>query len=153
MPYNNGQWERFFKLIGKPELATNPRFHSMTTRTKNVDELYGLLAEEVSQRSTAWWLEALRREDIPVVPVKSADDLLRDEHLLARGFIKRFEHATEGTVVAMAPPIEMSSSPLSIRRLAPRLGGNTREILQELGYDEERITALFQERVVGTPSS
>ncbi len=152
MPYNDGQWARFFKLIGKPELASDPRFISMTSRTENVDSLYGLLAEEVSQRSTAWWQEALEREDIPAVPVKSIEDLLSDEHLLARGFFKRLEHPTEGTVLATAPPIQMSSSPLSIRRLAPRLGENTRELLHELGYEEGRVAALLEEGAIGTPS-
>jgi len=46
----------------------------------------------------------------------------------------------------------MSASPLSIRRLAPRLGENTREILQDLGYDDARVAALLNEGVIGVSS-
>ncbi|MDN3988856.1 CaiB/BaiF CoA transferase family protein [Zwartia vadi] len=148
MPYNDAQWGRFFKLIGKPDLISDPRFSTMASRTENVDPLYSLLEEEVSKRSTEWWSESLEREDIPAVPVKSIDDLLADEHLQQRNFFTRFDHPTEGTLINISSPIEMSKSPLTVRRHAPKLGQDTREILTEIGYDQARLESLLRDGVI-----
>jgi crotonobetainyl-CoA:carnitine CoA-transferase CaiB-like acyl-CoA transferase len=144
MPYNDGHWQRFFKLIGQPKLASDPRFESMSSRTKNVDALYGMVADEMRKHSTAYWQQALLEQDIPVVPVKKPEELLTDEHLLARGFIQRVQHPTEGGMVTMASPMELSVSPLSVNRLAPNLGEHTEEILEGLGYGRARIDALIE---------
>lgn len=148
MPYNDAQWGRFFKLIGKPDLISDPRYCSMASRTEHIDSLYSLLEQEVGKRSTIWWKESLEREDIPAVPVKSIDELLTDEHLQQRHFFTRHQHPTEGTLINISSPIQMSKSPPSVRRLAPRLGQDTRDILKEVGYDEARVQSLLQDGVI-----
>ncbi len=152
MPYNDAQWGRFFNLIGKPDLISDPRFNSMAARTENVDALYGLLEQEVSKCSTEWWQDALERADIPSVPVKSIEDLLSDEHLCARGFFKHIDHPTEGKLVSVSSPIEMSKSPVSVRWHAPRHGQNTQEVLREIGYDDERLADLLREGAIKVSS-
>jgi crotonobetainyl-CoA:carnitine CoA-transferase CaiB-like acyl-CoA transferase len=97
----------------------------------------------MKEKTTAEWLEALGRADIPVQRMNSLDDIVADPHLAAIGYFTRREHPTEGPIRTMAVPSEWSQSPPSYRRHAPRLGEHTREVLAEAGYSRERVEELI----------
>jgi crotonobetainyl-CoA:carnitine CoA-transferase CaiB-like acyl-CoA transferase len=144
VPYNDGQWTKFFTLIGRPELMREPRFSTMSERTRNIDALYEMLADEVATRTTAEWLRLLGEADIPAVPVKSLKELVdEDEHLKQTGFFQQVEHPTEGAMLQAASPLRMSATPAGLRRHAPALGEHTVELLRELGRDEAEIERLL----------
>ena len=105
-------------------------------RSKNYDTAYALVAEELKKRTTAEWIEALERADIPVQRMNSLDDIVADPHLAAIGYLQRVEHPTEGRIKTLAVPSEWSESPPEYRRHAPRLGEHTREVLSEAGFSE-----------------
>ena len=67
-----GAQQNFFRklcaMIGKPELADDPRFKTNAERVKNNDLIVGLLQAEVAKRSTADWMTALEAEGIPGRP-------------------------------------------------------------------------------------
>ena len=94
----------------------------------------------------------LTEADVPFAPVNSFDDLLTDPHLESIGFWQRIEHPTEGTLRMATNCTTMSASPTSIRRLPPRLGEHSQEILLELGFDEAAIAALAKKGVLGSGS-
>jgi len=131
LPYTAEQWARFFEAAGRPEMAADPRVTDPAMRSQNINELYGLLAQIVVERTTAEWVELLAAADLPVTPVLSPEDLLEDEHLRAIGFFRREEHPSEGEVRTIGIPVRFSRTPGVIRRLAPRLDEHREEILRE----------------------
>lgn len=135
MPYTDRHWIDFFRIINRPELASDARFSSMTARTTHIDELYGLLSEEVALHTSSWWLEVLKVNDIPVVKVQTPQELLCDGHVVQTGFIRRDFHPTEGTVISFESSMRFSDSPTQMARLAPNLGEHSAVILEELGYN------------------
>jgi len=141
--YNDKQWRAFFDVIGQPEKFKEPKFSSQEVRSKHYPEAYAFVAEELRKRTTAEWLEALERADIPVQRMNSIDDIVADPHLAATGYFRTIEHPTEGRIRSMAVPSEWSESPPEYRRHAPRLGEHTREVLGEAGYSAAQIDALF----------
>ncbi|MBO0726194.1 MAG: CoA transferase [Blastocatellia bacterium] len=131
LPYTAEQWARFFEAAGRPEMAADPRVMDPAMRSRQIAELYGLLAEIVAERTTAEWVELLRAADLPMAPVLSPEDLLDDEHLRALGFFQRQEHPSEGEVRTIGIPARFSRTPGDVRRLAPRLNEHREEILME----------------------
>ncbi|HEY7805373.1 MAG TPA: CoA transferase [Orrella sp.] len=130
MPYTTEQWQRFFELVGQPDVMQDARFSTASSRAQHVDELYTMLAEHVTTKTTDEWLTLLKQADIPSGRVNSLNDLLENEHLASVGFFERFEDPTLGTVVLPKSPVNLSRTPTSVNRLAPQLGEHTDEIKQ-----------------------
>ncbi len=141
--YSDRQWKSFCDLVGCPQMfATDPRLTSLTTRTRHIDELYRFVAEQMPARTTAEWLEALERADIPCMPMHTPDSLIDDPHLRAVGFFRQVEHPSEGTLLSMAVPSSWSRTPPDNERPAPQLGEHTAEVLAAAGYDEVAISTI-----------
>ncbi len=129
LPYTDTNWQRFFELTGRPELRTDPRFGTQRGRQSNLALVLGELAKQLTTRPSAEWMTLLRDADIPCAVVNDLEALLDDPHLTSIDFWKRLLHPSEGWLRMPANPIEMSATPPSIRRLPPRLGEHTAEVL------------------------
>ena len=103
-----------------------------------------MVAEELKKRTTAEWIEALERADIPVQRMNTIEDILADPHLAATGYFTVREHPSEGTIRTLAVPSEWSESQPEYRRHAPRLGEHTREVLKETGLSDAEIGKLIE---------
>jgi crotonobetainyl-CoA:carnitine CoA-transferase CaiB-like acyl-CoA transferase len=142
--YNDKQWKAFVDIIGKPEILSRAEFATQEARSKNYRTAYAMIAEEMKRRTTAFWLEALERGDIPVQRMNSLDDIVADPHLKAIGYLQTVEHPSEGRIKALAVPSEWSESKPEYRRHAPRLGEHTREVLREAGLSDQKIASLLE---------
>jgi crotonobetainyl-CoA:carnitine CoA-transferase CaiB-like acyl-CoA transferase len=142
LAYTDAQWRRFWGEVGKADMMKDPRFCDMAARSRNIDEVYQIAGGELTRRTTAQWLAAFDRLEIPAGPVKTLDEVLDDPHLNQIGFFKRMTHPTEGELVLPEPPVRFAETPAAIDRLPPRLGEHGREILQEIGMRGNEIDAL-----------
>lgn len=141
--YNDKHWSRFFALAGRPDMAADPRFASMSTRTQNIGLLYGFLADTFLTRTTAEWLALLEQADIPAAKLNTPEELVEDPHMAAVGFFKVVEHPSEGRIRVMGMPQRWSDSQPEIEREAPRVGEHTAELLAEYGFAEDEIARLL----------
>lgn len=91
--------------------------------------------------------------DVPAGPLHSLESLLEDPHLKAVGFFERHDHPTEGPVVSLRPPARWSRTPPAVRRLPPRLGEHSAEVLREAGYSQEELAALVAAGVTSDRAS
>jgi len=143
LPHNDRQWRAFFRVAGRSELMADPRFADIASRTRNIADLYGTLAEILTTRTTDDWLRALRAANVPSTRINGLDDLFDDPHLNAIGFWRRMAHPTEGPLTVMDVAPQFAKSPGDIRRLPPRLGEHSREVLAEAGLGPKAIDGLF----------
>ncbi|MDB5830129.1 MAG: hypothetical protein JWQ73_4349, partial [Variovorax sp.] len=143
VPYSDAHWHRLFTLVGRPELIDDPRFSTFAARMKHPVEAFGFLEETLRGRTTAEWVALLEKEDMPMAAVNAIEDLIHEPHLESVGFWKMFDHPSEGMLRMARNPLGLSDSPAAIRRLPPRLGEHTREVLHEFEFDAAEIDRLI----------
>ncbi len=146
--YNDGHWERFAAILGRPAWSDDPRLASLRMRDENIDFVLQTVSAALSTDTTANWLQRFDEAQIPAAPILATSDLLDDEHLDAVGFW----HDTtdeDGALRLAGIPTRFMRTPAAIRRGAPKLGADTRAILAEAGFDDAEIDALVADGTVG----
>jgi crotonobetainyl-CoA:carnitine CoA-transferase CaiB-like acyl-CoA transferase len=143
LPYSDQNWRDFFTIAGRQDLLDDPRFKTFATRLRHIEVLYEELSKTAPSRTNAEWLAELDRQNIPATIVNSLETLLHDPQLEATGFWQVVEHPSEGTLRLPGIPATYSKTPGTIRRLPPRLGEHSLEILRESGLDGPEIDALL----------
>jgi crotonobetainyl-CoA:carnitine CoA-transferase CaiB-like acyl-CoA transferase len=147
LPYTTRHWCNFFSLMDRPEMLDDPRVTDAATRSRSIDALYSIVSDLVATWTTADLLNALDKADIPAGRVNRLDALFDDPQLVATNFFRRMEHPSEGPIMVTDIPIAFSASPGEIRRLAPRLGEHSVEVLREAGYSDAEIAAIIRDGV------
>ena len=142
MAYTQTHWRKFWAMVGKPELHSDPRFDSIASRSQNIVALYELAGSCIAGRTTDEWLMVLRQLEIPAARMSRLEDVLHDPQLAAGGFFKRATHPTEGEILYTDLPVRFGDGPPSASRLQPRLGEHSVEVLREAGLTELEIEAL-----------
>jgi crotonobetainyl-CoA:carnitine CoA-transferase CaiB-like acyl-CoA transferase len=139
---NHANWERITRVIGRPELTTDPRFATNGARMRHRDELVALIAERLGTRTSADWIRAFEAEGVPVGPVNRIGDMLADPQVAAREMVIEVDHPRAGRTRALGMPIKFSDARADMTRPAPLLGQHSRELLDQLGYSAAEIEAL-----------
>jgi len=142
MPYTDQHWQRFFREVGEPQLADDPRFANIGSRTAHIAELLELTSRFVAQHPTAHWRAACERLEIPAAPVVRLNELTEDEHLCATGFFESIDDAAMGTVRFPGVPVRFDGIRPPVA-MPPRLGEHTRQLLREAGLEHDQVQALL----------
>ncbi len=128
--YNDKHWNAFVDAL-KPAWATGD-LATLEQRARQIDYVYGKLAETFAERTTQEWLDLLRELGIPAAPLRTTDELFDNPHLNAVGFFETVE-TPQGPVRFPGVPTWFSRTPGHIASGAPELGAHTEEVMQELG--------------------
>ena len=124
---------------------------TLGTRLKHIELLYEELGKIALTRTNAEWLAELDGRNIPGMVVNSLESLLQDPHLEATGFWQLVDHPSEGKMRLPGIPASYSKTPATIRRLPPRLGEHSVEILREAGFGAPEIEALLASGATKAP--
>jgi crotonobetainyl-CoA:carnitine CoA-transferase CaiB-like acyl-CoA transferase len=146
LPYLDAHWTSFCKLSGRLDLLDDARFTTLSDRVTNIDDTYQETAKTMLTRTTAEWLAIFGDTSVPTNMVNTLEDLKDDPHLKAVGFWQEVDHPTEGRLRMTRYPVTFSKTPADVRRLPPRLGEHTSEILREAGLKQGDIDALLKSK-------
>jgi formyl-CoA transferase len=142
-------FKRWARLIGKPELVDDSRFHDDLQRGRHGEYLSSVMSEWCAPLTRAEALAQLEEARIPAGSVNSPREVLQDESILATEPFEQMEYpGVRGTVPIVKPPVFLSRTPASIRRRPPRSGEHTDEVLKEIGYAPAAIAQLRELGVV-----
>jgi formyl-CoA transferase len=143
-------FKRLMKLIGREDLAQDAEFASNDGRVKRVGELDQAIGVWASQISVEEALEALDQASVPAGRIFTIEDIAKDPHYHARGMIETIQ-MKDGSALQVPGIIpKLSRTPGSIKSLAPDVGEQTDQILQEIGLTSQQIAALKDKGIAFT---
>ncbi|MEZ5851291.1 MAG: CoA transferase [Hyphomicrobiaceae bacterium] len=142
---NTKMYPMLCKILGCPELATDPRFAKGEDRMNRLEEFLGILSPYFKAKTTAEWLVELEKAGIPSGPVLSIKEMQGHPQTVARDMVPSVDHAVAGTVQTIGLPVKFSETPGKVLHAAPLFGEHTRAVLAEHGFAPAEIDALFAE--------
>jgi crotonobetainyl-CoA:carnitine CoA-transferase CaiB-like acyl-CoA transferase len=145
---NDGQFTRLCEVVGRPELAADPRFATNAGRVENRPALVPILQALLAGRSTREWVETLQEAGVPCGPINDLAEVFADPHVQSRGLRVEVPHPLAGSVPVVASPMRLSRTPVR-HGTPPLLGEHTGEVLRDvLGMGEVEIETLRREKVI-----
>ncbi len=145
--HSNHFFAALCELIGRPELAQDPRCASMRSRAAHAAELLPELRSALGARTAREW-EALFGERVPCAAVRPIEDMFDHPQVLAEELVGTLDHPVVGRYRTMTKPIKFGDTPGPAPTASPMFGQHSDEILETYGYSAGEIAALRERGVV-----
>lgn len=141
--FTDAIYRRLCKVIGRPDLASDPRLASNAGRNHHEDELRAAIAAWAAGRERDEAIAALRAEDVTAAPIWDFDELLGSGHIEARHLVRKGQNGVLGEIPLVEQPVRFSGTPEPAPKRSPLLGEHTDEVLKsELGFTEAELARL-----------
>ena len=146
----NVDWEPLCRVMERADLIEDERYTTGKSRRANSAELVTLMDEEFGKYTKAEIAERLDAEAIAWAPVHTLAEVAKDPQVKAAGGITQVPSASgDGSSFASpASPIRFPGTDDGPTGASPRMGEHTGDVLASIGYDEEKIKALYEAGVV-----
>ena len=135
-------WQRLCTVLEADLLVEDPDYATEALRFKNRDRLNDALAEYLSKRTSAEWIEALNEAGVPCGPIYDIGEVFSDPQVQHLGMAAPVSHPALGNIEVVNNPITMSESPEVPYTATPERGEHTEEVLSEYGYSPEEIESF-----------
>jgi formyl-CoA transferase len=145
---NQSFWMKLCKVIGREDLAGDPRFGSWLSRRDHADALMPLLEEAFGSRPAAEWVEILTASDIPAALTRTLQQFMQDPAVQHHRMTVTYDHPELGALTLMGQPLRFSETQAPDAGPPPTLGQHTDEVLRQAGYADHEIADLRRRGVV-----
>lgn len=135
---------RLCEIVGHPEYAENPRFNTIPEcrKPENMPFFIDLLDQAFLQKNREEWCRLFEENDIAHGRLLHFNEVSKDEQAWANHYLHDFEFPNGERAAIPATPVQFQRNEEFVDRLAPALGGNSLEILNQLGYSAAEIDHL-----------
>lgn len=137
------------EVIGREDLKEDPRFLTRRSRVENMFEVDDLLESWTSTQSKYYVAEKMLEKRVPCAPVRNLGEVMKDEHMHARGMLQDVDHPDLGKVTLIHSPLRYeSASQVELKPSSP-LGRENRQVFVEwLGHSADEFEALVEKGVI-----
>ncbi|WP_422371100.1 CaiB/BaiF CoA transferase family protein [Hoeflea sp.] len=129
---NDGQFQRFCKLLNNEVMAADPDFQTNPSRVAHRDRLREEIIAAMASWTKADMLAACETNAVPAGPINTIAEMFDDPQAVARELRMDLSDRAGTDIPSVRAPILLPASPLTYTRPSPRLGEHTEEVLAEL---------------------
>jgi crotonobetainyl-CoA:carnitine CoA-transferase CaiB-like acyl-CoA transferase len=143
------QWKDLVEIIGRPEMASDPKFFNLLAQIHNHEEAVGLIEKWTAAHTSQEIISILESKKIPCGIAYTTAQVNEDENLKQRGMFGRVYHEKYGDIDIPGFPFKLSDTSAAIRMPAPGLGEHSRLILEQwLGYTSDEVQKLYKKGTI-----
>jgi succinyl-CoA---D-citramalate CoA-transferase len=143
-------FRRLCEAMGKPELATDPRFATHQARGEHQELIDSIVAAWTERLPSQEVVRLMDEAGVPAGPIYTAREMVEDPHFRARNMIVEtpVEEGVQFPMSGIVP--SLSSTPGAVRWAGSYTpGSHNREVLSEvLGLSEDEIDGLAERQLV-----
>ena len=158
-PARDGRWvaistsantvaERVMRLVGHPEIVSEPWFGSQAERAKRADLLDGMVGGWIGERDFDQVISAFEEAGAAVAPIYDISQILADPQFQALGTFLRLVDEDLGSVLMQNVIARMTSTPGTVRWPGRRLGQDNELVYGWLGLGPDEVRELREEGVL-----
>ena len=149
--FGDVMWKRFCDALGAKELFDDPDYQTVRDRSSRHNRIKEDMNKVTSQRTVSDLVEVLNEAGVPTGPINNIGEGFEDAQVKHLKLAKSAPHAELGELNLVRSPINLSQFPQSesFDNAAPDPGANSVEVLEQLGFDQLRISKLQEEGVIG----
>ncbi|MEQ8738826.1 MAG: CaiB/BaiF CoA-transferase family protein, partial [Hoeflea sp.] len=129
---NDGQFQRFCKLLNNDAMAADPDFQTNPSRVAHRDRLREEIIAAMRSWTKADMLAACENNAVPAGPINTIAEMFADPQAISRELRMDLSDRAGTDIPSVRAPILLPASPLTYTRPSPRLGEHTEEVLAEL---------------------
>jgi len=133
------------KLSAAIDCAELASFDDPKDPVNRREEINRVVHRELMRHTTAALMAAFDIHDVWYAPVNCYEEVEADAQVKHNGIVQTVDYPGVGPVRLMAHPVRYDGEAPAVRRLPPRLGEHTREVLAELGYGAADVETLLAE--------
>ena len=149
---NDKFFARLPDAVGMPELLTDERFALRARRAENADAIHAIIGGWAADRTVEEIIKTMAAADIPVAPVRTPREAIRDRRVLARGETVPLDHPVHGVVpglIGSGLPIKFSRDDGGFAGPAPVHGEHNAAVYGDLlGYPAEQIAHMAENGLI-----
>lgn len=144
------QFEKLCELIGRKDLASDPRFVNRENRKNLRRELKAEIESALAAKPAKEWAALLNRNGVPAGEVLSIPEVLEHPQIIGRALIEKFPNVpgVNREIAVVRSGFHLASGNPGPATPPPALGADTQTILAELGYDRATIAQLKNEQAI-----
>ena len=142
------EWLGMCTAFNKPELLTDDRFSTPRARFDNKTERRIIIANEIKKHNCLEILKKLHENEVPSAPILTREELLENEQIVENKIIEFHDSKIFGKVRSPRPAPIYSESDINGAQLAPLLGENSIEILEELEFTKNEIETFIKDKTI-----
>jgi CoA:oxalate CoA-transferase len=143
------QWQKVLQAMGREDLLSEQRYSTRENRTKNMEEVDGLVQAWCNEKTVEEVFAILKKFGVPCSPLPTFDQVAGDPHLLSREMIVEVEQPVSGKVKLSGSVYKMTKTPGNRKMRVPEVGENNKEIFGSLlGMNDEELQKLKEEKVI-----
>jgi crotonobetainyl-CoA:carnitine CoA-transferase CaiB-like acyl-CoA transferase len=143
------QFREMCAALGRPDLASDPRYADPTERRANRAGLRAELDAIFAARTAADWEEVLMAAGVPAGRVRSIPEAVAEPQTAARGILHQlFSPELGHDIVVPGTAFKLNGSALHASTAPQPIGADTAAILEGLGYDSNRIAEFARKGII-----
>ncbi len=148
-PVYDGYFPAVMKAIGREDLLGDPLWSHLDEMNKQhkVQEMYDMFQDAMSKKTAEEWAPILTKYDVPFSICQTWDEILQDKQAWATDVFSKIKYP-RGEKTMVRTPVDLEDSPLPPYEKAPKMGTGSVQVLKELGYDDEAIKKMIDDKTI-----